>query len=187
MLRILASLIFLAFISCTGDSPDLNGGSTPVTEGSTGTDKVQVKDDSYDVSLEIDEAQEGVYELLAAIELRDDSYIVSPFSRDTIFGPFEISFEHENNLIIGEELRETPMAIEEFDEVVGMPVAFVRQNTTYSLDLRTRSEEAFEAHGTIWFVLEPSCVPQEVKFKLTYKDGEMKVERTSIGTAEDAC
>ena len=73
---------------------------------------------------------------------------------------------------------ETPNSVEEFDPIIEAPVKFVRVNTTYQKRLKITKGEDFEVDGLVEFLLEPICVPYDVAFKISYKNGKMKVEKT---------
>ena len=144
--------------------------------------RVEKVSETFDVGLQIDEVNGKSY-LVTTIELGADSYVVSPYSEDTIYGHFEVSIEETNHLIMDKTPLEIPSSVMEFDPILESQVRFVRENTTYKQQLKVSAKEDFEVSGAVWFVLEPSCKPYKVKFVISSHDGEITVEK--ISTALD--
>lgn len=140
-------------------------------------------DSSFNILLETEKIDQDQFRLATTIELSDSSYVISPYSQDDIYGHINIGIRDHSNLIVGESLLEIPSSVEEFDPILEKPVRFVRENTTYQQDLQVVGEDDFDISGSVWFVLEPSCVPYEVEFIISYHAGEMTIEKTNTRTA----
>ena len=139
----------------------------------------------FDIELKIDEVDKDQYDLSATIELEGESYVNSPFSKDEIYGHFEISIEETDKFQLTEQLIESPNSVEEYDPIVEMPVRFVRENTTYKQRLSKLSQNDFEVAGLIEFVLEPSCVPYDVTFTISNNSGVLAVKKMKTSISKE--
>ncbi len=137
----------------------------------------KVIDDSFGIALQFDHVIKNQYLLGVAMNLDKGSYIISPFSQDSIYGNFSIAIEENNFLTADEVLVEVPKSVEEMDPIIERPVRFVRVNTIYHQKIKVLTKEDFEVTGLIEFVLEPSCVPYDVEFILAQRAGKMKVKK----------
>lgn len=132
-------------------------------------------DPSFDVEFSLNEVAREEYRLVAELALSNGAYVVSPFSPDTVYGHFNLSLESNANLRFVNELYEFPHSRSERDPILEGPVNFVRGDTRYSQTLESLTEDDFEVRGQAWFVLEPSCVPYEVAFAISQRDGELTI------------
>ncbi|MFK7775622.1 MAG: M56 family metallopeptidase [Saprospiraceae bacterium] len=141
------------------------------------TDLPSIKE-SFDVIFQLNQLNTKEYNLAVTMELNDGAYIVSPFSKDSTYGHFYFTLPNNEYLVSDNQLLETPNSVEEFDPIIEAPVRFVRVNTTYQKKLKLTEKGDFEITGLVEFLLEPVCIPYDVEFKISYKNGEMKVEKT---------
>lgn len=167
-------LILLLF--CIGCSSDDNQPAAPLDV--VATDNPKTIDDSFDIKLNLTKADSDLYNLTASIALTNGSYVISPFSDEDTYGHFTITIDDSSNLMKNATLLEMPNSVEEFDSILNTPVKFVRENTSYTQQLKVVTKNDFETTGTIWFVLEPSCVPYEIEFLITSRNGEMTITKT---------
>lgn len=142
-------------------------------------------DDSFDVNFQIEKSSSDTYTLAIALELEGENFVISPFSKDGVYGPFEISLTENRHLTATGKLQEIPLSIEEHDPIINQPVRFIRQNTTFKQKLKLTSKHDFEVSGRVWFVLEPSCIPYEVDFQIYYSDGKMIIKKTKTAIAKE--
>ncbi len=63
--------------------------------------------ESYTLSVQIDELENENYLLSAKIDFVDSSYIISPFSEDSIFGKFDISIENNSDILLESSISES--------------------------------------------------------------------------------
>jgi len=159
------------------------GTKTKQVKEAVNTQVVIVENASFNIEFQIEEKETGVYSLATILELDSGSYVISPFSEDDFYGPFQISIIDSTHLFVDESLIEIPQSVEENDPYINVPVRFVRENTVYKQNIKLLSEEDFEVSGLIEFLLEPICKPYSVEFMLTYNAGTMRVEK--IKTAVD--
>lgn len=178
MKKVFPFLALLLAFSCSTGQPEQE-----IVEEVTPTEESAAIDESFDIELSIDKEGEGQYNLVAALELEDGSYVVSPYSKDETYGHFGIFIAENQNLIANDSLIEIPASIEEFDSILNEPVKFVRTNTEFKRKMNVTGQEDFEVSGMIEFVLEPSCVPYEVEFALAQRSGVMEVEKTGVKIA----
>lgn len=138
------------------------------------TEKTQ---EPFGVSFQLDRVEDNIYNLSVNIELEKGTYIISPFSKDTTYGQFEISIPENEYFSVYKEITETPNSVEEIDEVLKTPVKFVRVNTTYQKKIRLTSKAMFEVNGMLELLLEPSCVPYDIPFTISIHSGKLKVDK----------
>lgn len=166
-------LMFLSF-GCVTQNNESNNSVEPVSIALQG-------EETFDIDLQLDELKDGKYNLGVTIKLDGESYVVSPYSEDSIYGHFNISIPETAHFVIENDLLEIPNSVREFDPIIEMPVNFVRENTTYRQQIKVLSKDDFEVTGVIWFLLEPICIPYEVEFVLSHRSGKMEVKKTKTG------
>jgi len=115
------------------------------------------------------------YNLVTTISLDKGSYIISPFSQDTVYGHFELTLKDSNNLVFTSKMTESPNSKTEFDPIIKDYVNFVRTNTTYSQHIKILNKEDFEVSGNVWFLIEPLCSPVDIEYILSYNSGNLSV------------
>ncbi len=182
ILKMRKSLVFffiLLSIACIANNnpPDINNKVVK-------KDTSNIIDPPFGITLQIEKIENDQYNLIVDIELKNKSYIISPFSKDEVYGHFNISIEGNSKLTPIESLLETPKAVEEFDPILNEPVKFVRVNTTYKQKVKLLEKDNFEMSGLIWFVLEPSCIPYDVNFVISNRSGVMKIHKTKTSISK---
>ena len=132
----------------------------------------------YELEFNLERIEENAYNLILNMELKNDSYFVSPNAKSDFSGKFRINIEDNEHIKQIGVLDETPLTVEEFDPhpFVNGPVNWVRENTTYKQPLQQLSTDDFEASGTIIFTIEPSCTLEKIPFFIKYSEGKMRVE-----------
>lgn len=179
MNKLIISILLLPLFGC-GENTQF---STTQPQKVVQVEEVALIDSSFDILFQTEKIGQGRFRLATTIELSDSSYVISPYSQDNVYGHINISLRDHRNLIVGESLQEIPNSVEEYDPILEEPVRFVRENTTYQQALQIVKDEDFDISGSVWFVLEPSCVPYEVEFIISYHAGEMTIEKTNTRTA----
>ena len=139
----------------------------------------KIIDSTFDIQLKVEELENGDYYLVAAVELYDGSFIISPFSEDDFFSPFNMEITKSDFIISENTLLEIPVSLPEIDPIINKPVRFVRDKTTYKRNLIVVEKEDFEVNGLIEFVLEPSCVPYDLEFVISQKAKKLFVKKTN--------
>ncbi len=120
--------------------------------------------------------------LLVHLILNNGSYVVSPFSKDSIYGQVELVL-HKNEFIeLSNEISESPITKEEFDPILELHVRFVRTNTRYQQDLKIKTTDDFQSTGHFWLLLEPQCVPYKIDYVLSQKEGVLEISKLSTNT-----
>lgn len=179
MNRIFLFLFLLFSISASTANCQSN-----MTNATVKNDQFKITEYNFDIKLQIDKEDKDQYILAATIDLCKDCFVVSPFSEDETYGHFDISIAKTSNLIADDLLLEIPSSMEEFDPILNRQVKFVRINTTYQQKIKVLTEDDFEISGLIWFVLEPSCVPYDVEFTLSYRSGIMEIKKTKTSISK---
>ena len=169
--------LLLLTLSCSTEGNQSDSTNEQVNLEQPESLELSVIDESYTLTLQIDELESEDYLLSAKIDFIDSSYVVSPFSEDTIFGKFVVSIEENSNILLESSISELPNSIEEFDPIINQPVRFIRENTTFKKKLKVLSKDDFQVTGEIWFVLEPRCIPEEIKFTISSNSGLLKIEK----------
>lgn len=137
----------------------------------------------FETSFSIETSNENKKHLLVYLELNNESYVISPFSKDTIYGHLELALNENEYLTLANKLSESPLAKEEFDPILETQVRFVKTNTRYQQELDIKTEDDFQTEGHFWFLLEPACIPYKITFRLSQKDGILEVEK--LATSKD--
>ena len=138
----------------------------------------------FNITLEI-EIIEGEHYLVAAMELDSNSYIISPFSQDSVYSHFDISINKRDKIILDNTLLEVPNSIKEYDPILEEEVNFVRVNTIYKQKLQLIYKGDFQVEGMIEFLLEPSCIPYDVEFAISYQSGKLRVMKTKMTISKE--
>ena len=142
------------------------------------------KGNPYSVKLNVNKmASDTSFELKVKVELDPGAYFVSPKSKDSYLGFFNIDIENNEHITIDPLITENPASVETLDEYKHEPVNFVTENTTYTVQFTTNSHKDFEVTGVVRFVIEPRCTMEEIPFLIMYRSGKFKIKK--IGT--DGC
>jgi hypothetical protein len=174
-------LVLLVFMACTSENQPADQ-----TQEKQPAEKVQkliidedeVTDEPFGIEFQIKPIRDNEFELAVSIILDSGSYVVSSSSEDNFYGHFEISINPSDHLILDHTVSESPNSIEEFDPILKRNVKFVRVNTTFKQQLMVTSQNDFEDSGSVWFMLEPICIPYNVGFSISSDQGELKVAKT---------
>ena len=132
----------------------------------------------YELRFEINKLENGVYDLILDMELKNGSYYVSPNSKGNFTGIFSIIIDENDKFEKTAKLIETPLSVEEYDShpFVRGYINWVKENTNYRQRIKRKSDEDFEVSGIIQFTIEPKCTLEKIPFFIKYKDGKLKVE-----------
>jgi len=171
MVKILTGFLLLLNVACTSQQSQQNypfdGSKAP-----------------FDIDFEIVQGS-GQYYLITILDLEKDAYVISPHSQDGVYGNVDISIEKTIYLKMEGKPRETPKSVEEIDSVLDSPVRFIREKTIFKQKISVTSPEDFEVSGLVWFVVEPSCVPHDIEFTISYHSGMMSVKKTKTAISAD--
>lgn len=139
---------------------------------------VKLKRQAFDIELDLLQESQSAYTLVVALSMDSGSYVISSFSEDDFYLPFEVTLEPSSNLTLGNELIENPPSIEEYDAVIEENVRFVRENTTFSREMNISSTSDFQVEGKIQFMIEPQCIPYDIDFSIIQEGGVLRVGKT---------
>uniref|UniRef100_UPI004049E497 hypothetical protein n=1 Tax=Flavobacterium sp. TaxID=239 RepID=UPI004049E497 len=171
----------LLLISFNYNCAEIN--SQEIAINTTTTDSVYVaptyfyddlvrEDPLYTTIIRLDKQNEGEYTLSVQMNLKKDSYFVSPNEQKDFSGKFSIVLTKPENLINSGTITETPLS--KIDENQGF-VKWVRENTSYRQNLKVLTNENFEVYGNLQFTIEPRCTLEKIPFILSYVDGKLSV------------
>lgn len=132
-----------------------------------------VRDDQlYSSIIRVDKQQNNEYVLSVQMNLKKNSYFVSPTENRHFSGKFDIVFTEPQKVLSYETILESPLS--KIDEKEGS-VHLVRNNTTYRQTLKVLSTENFEVLGHIQFTIEPRCTLEKIPFVLIFENGKLRV------------
>lgn len=185
MNRLIISLLFVLSVSCnTNQKQPLNEVASldmkePKYQGLENDNMYKLfTTEFYELEFKLDNIEGGIYNLILDMELKNDSYFVSPNAKTDFSGKFKVIIDDQNKIKQIGKLIETPLSVEEFDPhpFVNGNINWVRENTTYKQQLQRKSNEAFEISETLQFTIEPSCTLEKIPFFIKYSDGNMRIE-----------
>jgi hypothetical protein len=156
-------------------SQEVTASATTQAKQSTTTyfsDDLVYNDDLYTLLLRVDKQKNGEHLMSIQMQLKKDSYFVSPNTKGNFSGRFTIVWDNADFLNRDQALIETPVSVEEFER----PVNLVRVNTTYKQSLRVLTNKNFDVSGYLQFTIEPRCTLEKVPFILTYVNGRLSVK-----------
>ncbi len=134
-------------------------------------------DDPYFLNLEVQESEGGDYKLVAALELDSGCYFVSPYSKDSYKGFFQIILKDNPFVQLDGNFVEFPLTKAKPDKWQGGLSHFVEENTSYTHKLAVNSTEDFKITGFVQFVIEPKCTLEEIPFSISYVNGKLLIQK----------
>ncbi len=140
------------------------------------TSQATKKELPFGLHLAVEDLGEHTYNLNTLLRLDSGIYVISPYSKDDVYGPFTLSVNDSSHLSFIDSLIELPSSVPEFDSILEAPVRFIKQGTRFQQKMQiTKPTIDFETTGSIWMVPEPSCLPYEMEFTLIYKNGQLNL------------
>jgi len=133
-----------------------------------------VREDSlYTTIIRIDKQSEKEHLLSIQMNVKKNSYFVSPTDPGSFTGKFTIVLTEPQHLQTNGAIIEIPLSKVDANEGF---VKWVRQNTHYKQSLKVLTNENFEVSGHIQFTIEPRCTLEKIPFILSYVDGKLSVK-----------
>lgn len=139
----------------------------------------------FNLNLNIKQLRNNTYSLKADLKLRDEAYIYSPFSPDTIYLHYEHNIEKNKFIHWHNNLTERPKAVKMFDSIIQQDILIMNSNCSYIQDFSTITNDDFVYNGIIRFLVEPSCVPYEIQYQIINKNNKLSIKKISTGTSAD--
>lgn len=137
------------------------------------SDDVVREDPLYTAIVRVDKQSNKEHLLSIQMNVKNNSYFVSPTEPGSFTGKFTIVLTEPQHLQTNGAIMETPLS--KVDENEGF-VKWVRQNTHYKQSLKVLTKENFEVYGYIQFTIEPRCSLEKIPFILSYVDGKLSVK-----------
>lgn len=118
------------------------------------------------------------YTLEVDVALQNQAHFISPKDPGDFKGKFEIDISETDQLKMVSELKESPLSVAatESSAYESKKVHWVRQNTTYSQQFKSTTQDYFFVQGIVRFVVEPACTLEEVHFFIKNDKGRLYVE-----------
>ena len=134
-----------------------------------------ITDDLYDLKITIEKTKKETYNLIVLVNLKKESYYVSPNTKRDFKGKFKMNLGSYKDLSFAGKILETPLSKEIIDThpFINGSVNWVRVKTTYKQALNLKNKNDFEVFGKIKFIIEPQCSLEEIPFTIQYKNGKM--------------
>jgi hypothetical protein len=173
------SLLCLLFWSCSSEiTPEPDTSTPPLLT------KYQVRDtsiiDPVKSKFSLSQISEHEYEISVFFELANDQYIVSPYSKDSIYGHFEMSLPVQKHVELSSVFKEIPSSSTVFDPATNDSIRVYNHPTTFKQNLKVLTHSDFITKGVIWFVLEPTCIPYETTFWIESKNGNLVLTKGDV-------
>ena len=140
------------------------------------------KDALYTLEVKIEKTSNAQHQLVISMDLKNDSYYISPNAKRDFTGKFTLEIKGDGKLETIGHIQETPLSVEEYDShpFTNGLVNWVREDTTYRQTLNITSTDDFVIGAGIIFTIEPRCSLEKKYFLISYKNGVLSVE-------EDGC
>jgi hypothetical protein len=133
-----------------------------------------IREDSlYTSIIRVDKQNKDEFVLSIQMNLKKNSYFVSPNEKRDFTGKFTVVLTESEKLIPTGAMIENP--ISKVDHYQGN-ANLVRENTNYKQTLKVISTKNFEVYGYIQFTIEPRCTLEKIPFILSFVDGKLRVK-----------
>ena len=138
----------------------------------------------FEVTLEEAEYAEH-FCLIGTIDLAKDAYIISPFSKDSFYQNYVLTLPDNEYFEVVGNIVEFPASSEEVDPYIEQVVKYVRTKTSFTHELNIKKDVDFSVPGIIEFLVEPSCIPYDVKFVISNQAGKLEIKQLEIYISEE--
>ncbi|WP_250436046.1 hypothetical protein [Hanstruepera flava] len=119
-----------------------------------------------------------LHDLIIDMRLKTGGHFVSPNAKRDFKGKFTVVIDKNSDFNLVGNLIESPLSVEEIDlhPFINGTVNWVRENTTYTQQIRLNNSDAFEVMGYIQFTIEPACTLEKVPFVIKQVDDALQFE-----------
>lgn len=132
--------------------------------------------DSIKVELAIEMNEEKEPNLVIEMQLFGDSWIATTEDENFPYGSLQLKLEEQSNVSFHDTLNFTPKLKYMVDPNWDEPYRVITEHTILSQPLKINSSSEFRVKGSLFFVLEPICTPNEIIFELIQdKEGRISV------------
>lgn len=173
------TLVLFISIACTNNiqEPKITTTIAKIQLPNT-ADSLVRKDDLYDFKIEIKTTEDNNYNLVFSIELKKNSYYISPLEEKAFTGKFFYDLATSDKVSFNGEVIETPRSVGEVDPILFADggVNRVRVNTIYKQPLNILSKDDFEIYSRVKFTIEPRCTLEIIPYLISYKNGKMIIK-----------
>jgi hypothetical protein len=175
MYKFITPLLFLLFFSCAKENQSSNlSKRLAINNNIKAESELTITDNLYDLQFNIEKSENKNY-LVISIQLKNDSFFVSPNAKQDFTGKFTLDLGSYKDINLNGKLIETPPSVEEYDPhpFVNGLVNWVHANTIYKQELNILNKDDFEVFGRVQFTIEPRCTLEQIPFSIVYKDGKL--------------
>jgi len=185
MYKLVTFTIAIAIFSCNPNAPsndiamaDTAKETATLNQVTTVKTKMAATTEPYALKINMNPLQKDTYELEIVMILQEGAHFVSPNATGNFSGKFTLQLDDSEYLTRVSELIETPRSVEEFDPhpFVNGNVNWVREDTKYTLQLKSGTKEYFSVKGFIQFTIEPRCTLEKIPIIIKNVGGELRVE-----------
>ncbi len=136
-----------------------------------------VTDSLYNINIEIIKTPTDDYNLVISVDLKNDSYYVSPNTKKEYKGKFYMDFGSYKAVSFSGKLQENKLEKSDIDpyQKVDDPENWVFGNAVFTQKLNLKTTEDFFVMGRIKFVIEPRCTMENIPFMISFKNGKMNI------------
>ena len=173
-------LLVLLFISCNNETPKtITTNNIALNNQPLKVEKTEPFKEPYTIRFLFETTENNETYLIIEMELRNDSYYVSPYAKRDFKGKFNASLNDNDYFTLEGELMETPRSVEEIDmhPFVRGTVNWVRVNTIYRQKINIKTQEDFDVIGFVQFTIEPRCTMEKVEYIIKSRSGNVYFER----------
>ncbi len=164
-------------LACANNETKTLTEESVVVEGPALQENKEVEKLTFELVLELEKLDQNNYNFLATMKLDEGAYYGSPHSNNSYLGLFDIEFEKNEKITVGDTLIETPFPPEVDDAFSTEKVRWVKEETKYEQLLKVNTNEDFEVKGIVSTVVEPVCNRYEIAFVISSKSGEMSINQ----------
>jgi len=136
-----------------------------------------IEDDSVLIQLSINQKDKSID---CKLDLFGGAWIVSPLATDYPYGKMELSLEENEFASLSLDIQQTPVAEIVSDHNVPEPYEIIRNSSLISQKVKIKSTEDFETKGSLFYLLEPICLPYRIDFVLKSKQGELFIDQEQV-------
>lgn len=141
-------------------------------------DKPDIHKALYTVKFRTNSIDNNLHNLIIDMRLNDGGHFVSPNAKRDFSGKFTVIMDDNDTFELIGDLIESPLSVEEIDlhPFVNGPINWVKENTTYTQQIKLNVTNDFEVKGYIQFTIEPACTLEKVPFIIKQNDGDLVFE-----------
>ncbi|MFD0963413.1 hypothetical protein [Pseudofulvibacter geojedonensis] len=128
----------------------------------------------YELKLDLEKVNDSSYYLTAKMMLLKGAHYVSPYSKKSFKGKFNLTINPNNKIKVDDFLLSVPDS--ETQSIINGSLDWVKVNTIYKQQFFVNPKDNFTATGFVQFVIEPRCTFEKIPFSIIQKDGHIRIQ-----------